>query len=225
MKKIQIVYIGLILLGIMTAIGSYYLLLSNTNEVYIESYDRSKEFHLVEYATVKLQINIDEDYNETFIEVNDSKDFIKEIKENQSFKYMYTYTHGNGNPRDVYVFIENGYGYILYQDDSSKFVLRPAVALVVKDDIALNMQYIVNDYIEDLSYISFEDIDSNTFSSFDDFASYYTFLSQEGISIDYENDTIRLKGYDTNPQDDSKEYMIDLIFDDSGFTVSLVEVE
>lgn len=222
MFKNKSILISIIIVGLLGGLVGGYLIINRNNDIYIESYDREDSFHLGSFTTTYLNINVDEHFNEVFFNVMNTKKFLETIKLNPSYQYTYTYTHGSGIVRDVHFFIDNGYGYILYQD-SEKFILRPAEAIIDSYPLFLYFPFFVSNYIENSEYISFDSINSTKFNSFGDFEELYSLMSSSVITIDNESEIIRLKGYDYEYQMVRQDKVIELAFDSDGFTVNIYE--
>jgi len=214
--KKHILIVTVIVLGTLTALIMYNILINQKDSIYIESYDRTATFELIEYRVETLDININDDFNEVFFTVANNLTFLEEVQTNPFYQYTVSYNHGSGVERDVHIFMKNGYGYILYLDTDNKFVLRPAAGLIVSDDYTLLFPYFTNGYFSSGEHVSFDTIDSVMFDSFESYVAFFQLYTGTNIIINEQTKTIQLLGYDYMTTRD--DIFVEIVFDATGFT-------
>lgn len=221
MKKYYILLSIFILLGIVTGLSLYYITISKEKSIYIESFDRQNTFELIDYPVESLQINIDDNFNNVFIRVKNNEKFIQDATKHSAYVYSFNYLHASGGYKENHLFIEDGYGYILYEDSTNKLILQPAAGIAVLDDNHLLFPYHSSGYFIDGEYNAFASLDNSVFDSFEDYKSFYQLYTSADVIIDEINQTISLIGYDYQTLRD--DIFVEIMFDIDGYSVRIKE--
>ena len=221
MKKIIVICILSIVI-----ITSVIVLLTRKNTIYVESFDRSETFVLTEYNTRTKKEYIDEHFNLYFFTVRNPEEFISNVVLNHD-SYVKTYVEYNPNTdfsSNIYLFIEEGYPYVLSQDITGQFALKSADMNIDIYDEQISLQVPFIDYYhifdeDDYFQIDWNEVWISEFSSFEDYVDFYELLDSSFIQIDETEKTICIKAniYEDNILTDG--FYIKLIFNNDGFTI------
>lgn len=221
MKKIAIISFICIVIITLTII-----LFTRKNTIYVESFDRSEIFVLVEYNTRTKTIYIDEHFNQYSFTVSNSEEFISDVVLTH-VSYVGTFVEYNPNIdiySNIYLFVENGYPYVLSQVRTGEFTLRSADMYIDIDDEQISLQVPFIDSYQSFDEDDYFQIDWNEvwisdFSSFEDYVDFYELLDSSFIQIDEIEKTISMKAniYEDNILTDG--FYIKFIFNDNGFTI------
>ena len=221
MKKI----IGISIYGIVIII-LLIVILTRKDTIYLESFDRSEIFVLAEYNTKTKRIDIDKHFNEYRFTVREPEKFINDIILTH-ISYVRTYVEYNPNidaNSNIYLFVENGYPYVLSQDFTGQFALRSAEMNINIHAAQITLQVPFVDYYhifdeDDYFQIDWDEVWIEDFSSFEDYVEFYELLDSSFIQINIIEKTIYIRAniYEDNVLTDG--YYVRLIFNDNGFII------
>jgi|GEM_PF-2234495 len=223
MKKSTIVLMSIVFLGIISGFIFYILLFDDEELIYVESFDRSFVFELIEANVDEINISIDDHFNQTVFWLNNKEEFLNTVllsSENyyEAFSKKTTVTDGKIN---LYTFELNNQCFYLKNNVDGSFSLTPCISEVWNSEVDLIFQFIPDQFLTNDSYYLYSDMNISGFDSFIDYKQFYEVFNNEYVEIDDLNESISLKGYNYDNMSIDEYYFVLLQFDDMGFSVSI----
>lgn len=227
MDNKRIIYIVRFMAFLIALSMTYYVFFRPGETIYVQSYDREHSFVLAEYHTERLIEDIDIHSNQSLFLIKDEDDFINEyVLTHPSYIRSYQYQRNAGDEEyTVYYFIEDGYGFYLSKDLNSLYSLSPSVIQIYNEEVDVLSQFIPATFVNINEHYNFEDMNTEEFTSFEDYVDFYQQLSCICSDIDEENRLIRLRSYNYDDHEVDSSYQIVLEFDDEGFVATIEEIQ
>ncbi len=213
MKKIWIIIIiSVIIIGI----GTFFYIQKKPLDIYTYSYDGEDVFLLGPFLVCDLNINGSERFSDPittfyFSETDEEKQFISSILNSDAYRGETSFLYPNNYNYIFYLLKKDGYQYVLYKDRLNRYVFQPLYSKYeyTKDDYGYTYRFLspLFMYFNNINAISNE---HNL--SINDFLEFYENIDSNLVEIDYENSSIKIKGYDIIKQSVTENYVIELIY-------------
>jgi len=229
MKPKSYIIPAIVILGVISSLLLYFAIFNNKNLIFVESYNRETTFELAEVRTLSLIEYIDNYSNEVSFTVKETQQFIEDyvlIHDYYAGSYEQIYDDGNST-NTFYVFIKDGFPYVLKLLPSGIFILEPQYAIFDTHseyffipfpytNILLNPDVLVN----------WVDNKIEGFDSYEDYKEYYSQLGNDFMIINDEEQTIQIRAIYYEGEKISlltDGFPLKLVFNNDGFIIEYNE--
>lgn len=223
MKKIWILIIAsVMILGIL----SFFVFQNKESEIYTYSYDEEDTFLLGSFLVIDLSVNGDDHYSDPlttfyFSDVDKEDEFMSSILASEFYQGLTSFLYPNNYNYTFYLLENEGYQYILYKDRLDRYVFQPLYSkyefISEEDEYSFRFPCPLFMYFNNNTNVS-NDHDL----SLNEFIDFYENFNLDLVEINYENYSVRIKGYSIYENIISEAYVIELTYSDESLTATYI---